>query len=112
MATELYVLLDTTDDPPVKMIPKHQSIHGGKDTLKWTPLGKAPFTFAAFSPLTKPFSNVVVTPQEITAGFEDKVVGHDNEYVITVKTKDGATYTSKPTRITGGGGGNATIKNN
>jgi hypothetical protein len=112
MATQLHVLLDITGDPAVIVKPRHHSIKGGDDDVVWTPFEPNDFEFSNLQPVdNQAFTNIKKTDQQITAHYNDQVPRREDAYIITV-TKGGTPYTSTPTTVHSGGGGNATIKNN
>jgi hypothetical protein len=106
MTQIIQVALDSTNSPPVVVIPEHPTIQR-HDNIQWTPIANEPFTFSSFTPKKKPFSTVVLGPQLITAQYDADAAGEHGYVIVVTATANGKRYRS--TVI--GNGGSPTIKN-
>lgn len=105
------VILDSSATPPVIIIPKRRSIPKGAQKIEWTPIANEDFAFTSLTPLDhpNPFSNIVVQSSMITSDYSNTTSGEYGYTIVVTSTRDGEKYSSE---VIGGGGGNATIKNN
>jgi hypothetical protein len=103
------VALDTTADHEVVVIPNIATVNPHGHTIRWTQIANEDFTFDPLTPISPPFSNVVVTEHVITARYDARGSGADKvDYKITVQKVKGPHYTTGGRIDTGG----PTIKNN
>lgn len=106
------VSLDTTANPPVTCNPHKTSVNRGNQTIDWVPAQNQTFNFTSLTFAGSPscFSTPTVTNSQISVTDDDQAAG-DYAYTIVV-TQNGVSYSSTASRITGGGGGDPSIKNN
>jgi len=112
MAKQIQVKLDTTANPPVTLIPEHQGVDRGNDTIEWTPFASQNFTFVSLTftptPNPDPFSNLDVEATEVTVDDDNEATG-TYPYVVVVNYQ-GTNYSSAASGRSGTGG-SPTINN-
>jgi len=101
------VTLDNSVPPNFYFNPDPVPVDRGNATITWVQ-GSTNFSFAALAfDHPNPFSNIVVTPMQITAD-DDNEAKKDHRYAILVSV-NGTYYSSRPGGI---GAGGPTIRNN
>jgi hypothetical protein len=109
MTQIIQVSLDTTKKPPVIVKPAHPNVQRHVK-IQWTQVvTNEHFTFYSFTPKENPspFSNIVLSDQQITANYDANAAGEHGYVIVVTATADGKHYSSAA--ITNGGG--PTIKN-
>ncbi|MEO5621910.1 MAG: hypothetical protein ABJB02_05905 [Dokdonella sp.] len=109
---EIQVKLDPNANPPVTVLPVHQSVNHGNQTLIWVPFANENFAFVSLTGLPNPpFSNPAVSASKITVTDNNQNNGPEVVYPYTiVVSANGTSYSSaKASPILGNG--NPTINN-
>lgn len=96
MAIQIQVKLDTTANPPVTLIPNHQAVNRGNQSIEWTPFANETFTFVSltFTTTPNPFSTPTVSNSQISVTDNNSSTA-DYPYVIVVSS-GGVQYSTAP----------------
>lgn len=109
---EIQVKLDTSANPPVTLVPTHQSVNNGNQSLIWVPFAQENFTFVSLTGLPNPpFTNLTVTDSQITVTDNNQNNGPEVVYPYTIVVSSNGTQYSSAKAGPAAGSGDPTINN-